>query len=1367
MDPCAEDPSGRPEDHVFHGWDVPVFSEQDYLDLYTPVSGLIVADQRKEQVNVDMKNEEAAVSKTPGQHLRGPQDSWNIDLIDSAEGSNSRTALLCMSTSRILSEHSVTRDESSGSVSWGRDEVSRSVSWGRDEVSGSVSWGRDEVSRSVSWGRDEVSRSVSWGRDEVSRSVSWGRDEVSRSVLWARVDPVLVSDDLLFRVSVPWLSVELPIRWRLNSTARELMEAVLETQDHKASVSGQYLMKLCDSEEFLRSDEILGSHEHIQVYHKFASDVPVRMMLRDNVDKTLTRDEEDDRQMFHFNQVLASARAFNTIRSCLQEKLNIYSKEVNELMRSQCGVCVSAVVDSVAGVCEQMCGVTTADLEEAVGRLKRFGPLARTPVDCETAVVELHQALLKLLHIFFTNFDLDFRGPDVPDLPTSDVRLNTRMLQLDLTGFYRLLSDWVHGYDHFTVSCALTHCGRNLTEPVLCENISTSLQQNCKIHCNRLLVFPVPVRELPYESMLTFHLLGSKQSRNPELLCWAALPLFNNKTLVHGTVLLSMSTQVPPRCPPSSALTHGHRQPTGVILQLGFPDSEQWRYERAAARPGSVLESPACEPACDPACEPACDPACEPACDPACEPACEELQKRIADVSQKHCLSLLTENEKVFLWSRRHACSSRNSLLHLVLGSAPQWRPQDQPEIYGILQHWGISCEEALFLLSHEFHDQFVHSVAVQNFQQMCDSQLEEFLPQLVQALKTEWDSDGPLVTLLLSRSLRCIRIAQQLYWLLLDALEDGLYKSWVSQVLSALKHCCGRALRLELQRESRLMDLLTHLSQRIHTADKHKRKDVFRRERWKIAGFFSDGRSVRLPLDPAVQVSGVNIESGENLRQDMLVLQIVRLLDRMWRLERLDMRMVTYRCLSAGRDRGLVEVVQDAVTLATIHQEWGLSGALREDTLEKWFHMRNKTKEDYEKAVLNFLHSCAGWCVVTFVLGICDRHNDNIMIKHSGHMFHIDFGKIMGNAQKFGSIRRDRTPFIFTPEMQRFITGGGENPQRFHRFVELCCKAYNSLRTHTPLLLSLLQPMLAAGMPDMKDVRDLQYVHNNLRPHDSELEATSYFTRKIKESMESFPVKLNFLIHNMVQFSSGRRSEPLTDSRISNRSNIQQAVIQKYSGSGKDVTYELKLTIEDGFVISHKSFAQFETLHKQLQKHFIESTLPKFPSWFHMSFTASRRMVLLNRYLKELFCGPCKGNEYVCSLFLDGPNTAGKSEPDAHLRPQIQLYLSYKDFKLSVMIKHLKNIRLSNGSCPDAYVVTRLRPDPHDQSKRKTKVVRSNDNPTFNELIEYRNVLKLHGRVLEVTVKSRKAFVAATNVVLGERVLDQEKWFPLGFSAV
>ncbi|XP_026687194.1 phosphatidylinositol 4-phosphate 3-kinase C2 domain-containing subunit beta-like [Diaphorina citri] len=165
------------------------------------------------------------------------------------------------------------------------------------------------------------------------------------------------------------------------------------------------------------------------------------------------------------------------------------------------------------------------------------------------------------------------------------------------------------------------------------------------------------------------------------------------------------------------------------------------------------------------------------------------------------------------------------------------------------------------------------------------------------------------------------------------------------------------------------------------------------------------------LPLSPSLEV-------GDDLQQDMLTLQMIRIMDKMWLREGLDLKMVTFSCVPTGHKRGIIEMVQDAETLRKIQVELGLTGSFRDRPIAEWLAKHNPSALEYERAVANFTASCAGYSVATYVLGICDRHNDNIMLKTSGHLFHIDYGKFLGDAQMFGNFKRDRTPFVLTPDM-------------------------------------------------------------------------------------------------------------------------------------------------------------------------------------------------------------------------------------------------------------------------------------------------------------------------------------------------------------
>ncbi|XP_077831113.1 phosphatidylinositol 4,5-bisphosphate 3-kinase catalytic subunit delta isoform isoform X13 [Macaca mulatta] len=264
----------------------------------------------------------------------------------------------------------------------------------------------------------------------------------------------------------------------------------------------------------------------------------------------------------------------------------------------------------------------------------------------------------------------------------------------------------------------------------------------------------------------------------------------------------------------------------------------------------------------------------------------------------------------------------------------------------------------------------------------------------------------------------------------------------------------------------------------------------------------------------------GIIFKNGDDLRQDMLTLQMIQLMDVLWKQEGLDLRMTPYGCLPTGDRTGLIEVVLRSDTIANIQlnkSNMAATAAFNKDALLNWLKSKNPG-EALDRAIEEFTLSCAGYCVATYVLGIGDRHSDNIMIRESGQLFHIDFGHFLGNFKtKFG-INRERVPFILTYDFVHVIQQGKtNNSEKFERFRGYCERAYTILRRHGLLFLHLFALMRAAGLPELSCSKDIQYLKDSLALGKTEEEALKHFRVKFNEALrESWKTKVNWLAHNV-----------------------------------------------------------------------------------------------------------------------------------------------------------------------------------------------------------------------------------------------------------
>ena len=131
-----------------------------------------------------------------------------------------------------------------------------------------------------------------------------------------------------------------------------------------------------------------------------------------------------------------------------------------------------------------------------------------------------------------------------------------------------------------------------------------------------------------------------------------------------------------------------------------------------------------------------------------------------------------------------------------------------------------------------------------------------------------------------------------------------------------------------------------------------------------------------------------VIVKTGDDLRQDQLVIMMIQLMDRLLKRATLDLCLQPYAILATSASTGLVEFVDGSIPISQVL-------ANNNNSILQFFRKgapRQGAKYGIDPDVMQtYLRSCAGYCVITYLLGVGDRHLDNIMLLPSGHFFHIE----------------------------------------------------------------------------------------------------------------------------------------------------------------------------------------------------------------------------------------------------------------------------------------------------------------------------------------------------------------------------------------
>ncbi|XP_054664913.1 phosphatidylinositol 3-kinase catalytic subunit type 3 isoform X4 [Grus americana] len=479
----------------------------------------------------------------------------------------------------------------------------------------------------------------------------------------------------------------------------------------------------------------------------------------------------------------------------------------------------------------------------------------------------------------------------------------------------------------------------------------------------------------------------------------------------------------------------------------------------------------------------------------------------------------LTYEEQDLVWKFRYYLTNQEKALTKFLKCVNWDLPQEAKQALELLGKWKpMDVEDSLELLSSHFTNPTVRRYAVARLQQADDEDLLMYLLQLVQALKYENFND----------------------------IKNGLEPNKRDSQSSMSENVTTSGTNGAEIDSSQIMNPVAPVSSPPLSSKTKEFADNENFDNERLQALLADNEKMNLadmeliplPLEPQVKIKGIIPEKatlfksalmpaqlffktedggkypvifkhGDDLRQDQLILQIISLMDKLLRKENLDLKLTPYKVLATSTKHGFMQFIQSVPVAEVLATEESIQNFFR-----KHAPSENGPHGISAEVMDTYVKSCAGYCVITYILGVGDRHLDNLLLTKTGKLFHIDFGYILG-----------RDPKPLPPPMKlnkEMVEGmGGTQSEQYQEFRKQCYTAFLHLRRYSNLILNLFSLMVDANIPDiaLEPDKTVKKVQDKFRLDLSDEEAVHYMQSLIDESVHALFAAVVEQIHKFAQY--------------------------------------------------------------------------------------------------------------------------------------------------------------------------------------------------------------------------------------------------------